>query len=134
MGYGCHIESDAVLGCIPGQISLCKVYVVVGDDTVGDPISADDVGNKSDYSRPVQFLDWSCLNPLGELVDCDQKVGQAASCCLEWSNRVQSPYRKRPCYWDCLECRCWEVTHCFECWQPLQCLTRCSEAARAVGQ
>src|ERR1041385_7717771 len=53
----------------------------------------------------------------------------ATSSSLEWSNHVQTPYCKRPCYWDCLQCRCWLMTFCLETLTTLavlhQILSRC---------
>src|SRR3954464_5487636 len=35
---------------------------------------------------------------------CDQEMCHATSGPLQWAYHVQTPHRKRPCYWDCLQC------------------------------
>src|ERR1041385_2057973 len=56
----------------------------------------------------------------------------ATSSSLERSNHVQTPYCKRPRYWDCLQCRCRLMTSCLEPLTTLavlhQILSRCKRS------
>src|ERR1041385_4003126 len=104
MGDRCKIEPNALLRCISGQSALCEIGTVVGDDAIGNTISAYNVGHKSDRSRTIQLLDRAGFNPLGKLVYCNQEMCHATSGCLERTNHVETPHRKWPCYWDCLQC------------------------------
>jgi hypothetical protein len=90
--------------------SLCKVCHVVGDDAVGNPISCDDLVEELDGRRAVKFFDWLGLDPLGELVHCDQQMRQAPGRCLEWSYHVQAPDSEQPGERDGLEGYRWSVS------------------------
>src|ERR1041385_7769657 len=103
MGNRCEIEPNALLRCISSQSALCKIGTVVGDDAIGHTISAYNVGHKMDRSRTILFLDRAGLNPLRKLVHCNQEMCHATSSCFEWTNHIQTPHCKRPCYWDCLQ-------------------------------
>src|SRR4051812_36659205 len=84
--------------------TLCKICVVVDDDAIGYTVSAHQIGHKADRSRTIHLLDWASLNPLGKLFHYHQEMCHATSCSPEWTNHVQPPHCKRPCYWDCFQC------------------------------
>jgi hypothetical protein len=50
----------------------------------------------------VHVGDWSCLDPLGELVDCHEEMSEALRHLSEWPQHVEVPHSKRPDDGDCL--------------------------------
>jgi hypothetical protein len=59
-----------------------ELGAVVCDDTVGDPKAMDNVGEKEHSLLRPDAGDGAGLDPLGEFVDGDEQVGEAASCPL----------------------------------------------------
>jgi hypothetical protein len=53
--------------------------------------------------------DGAGLDPLGEFVDCDKQVGEAAGRPFQRSDKVEPPNGKRPCDGDSLQGMCWEM-------------------------
>ena len=72
MGNGRWVQSDALRRAKMGQGTFGKVCAIVGDDAVWYAIPDGDVGDESHSSRTIQFLNWLCFYPLGELVHCDK--------------------------------------------------------------
>ena len=70
---------------------------------MGNSISEYQLPDEADSSAGIKILDGFSLNSLGELVDCYQHMGEAASACSQWSNHIQSPYRERPNEWNGLK-------------------------------
>jgi hypothetical protein len=59
-----------------------ELGAVVRDDTVGDPKAMDDVGEEKHSLFGPNAGDGASLDPLGEFVDSDEQVGEAACCPL----------------------------------------------------
>ena len=57
-----------------------------------DSISEYQFSDKADSSTGIEVLDWFGLNPLGELVDCYQHMGEIASACSQRADHIQPPY------------------------------------------
>jgi hypothetical protein len=60
------------------KLFASELGAIVCDDTVGDP-------------KAMNNVDRAGLDPLGEFVDCDEQVGEAASCPFQWSDKVEPP-------------------------------------------
>jgi hypothetical protein len=56
-----------------------------------------DVGEEEHCLLGPDAGDRAGLDPLGEFVDCDEQVGEAASCPSQRSDKVKPPNSKRPC-------------------------------------
>jgi hypothetical protein len=80
-----------------------ELGAVVRDDTVGDPKAMDDVSEEEHSLLRPDAGDGAGLDPLGEFVDCDELVGEAASRPFQRSNKVEPPNSKRPCDGDGLQ-------------------------------
>jgi hypothetical protein len=78
--------------------------LVVGDDCVGYAEAIDDVGEERDRLLGANVDDGSGLDPLRELVNCHEKVGEAPGRLSEWTHHVQVPDGEKPRDGDCLEC------------------------------
>ena len=51
----------------------------------------------------LDSIDWTSLDPLGELIDCYQQMGIASGGLLQRPNHVQPPHGEWPCNGDGLE-------------------------------
>ena len=91
------------------QGSFGKVCAIVGDDAMWYAIPSGDVGDESYGSRPIKFLDWLGLYPLGELIHSDKQMSHAATGCLEWPHHIQTPNSKGPSNGNSLECKSWQA-------------------------
>jgi hypothetical protein len=49
------------------------------------------------------------LDPLGEFVDCNEQVGEAAGCSFQRSDKVEPPNGKWPRDGNGLQGVCWEM-------------------------
>jgi hypothetical protein len=74
-----------------------KLGAVVRDNTVRNPEAMDDVGEEEHSLLGPDAGDRAGLDPLGEFVDYDEQMGEAASCPSQRSNKVEPPDSKRPC-------------------------------------
>jgi hypothetical protein len=91
------------------KLFTSKLDVVVRDDTVGDPKAMDNVGEEEHSLFGPDTGDRAGLDPLGEFIDCNEQVGEAASCPFQGSNKVELPNDKRPCDGNGLQGVCWKV-------------------------
>jgi hypothetical protein len=81
-----------------------ELGAVVGDDCVGYNEAINDVGEERDRLLGADVDDGSSLDPLRELIDCYEKVGEAPGCLSEWTHHVEVPNGERPHDGDCLQC------------------------------
>jgi hypothetical protein len=88
------------------KIFTSELGAVVRDDTVGDPKAMDDVSEEEHSLLGPDAGDGAGLDPLGEFVDCDEQVGEAASRPFQRSDKVEPPNGKRPCDGDGLQGVC----------------------------
>jgi hypothetical protein len=82
------------------KLFTSELGAVVRDDTVGDPKAMDNVGEEEYGLLGPDAGDGAGLDPLGEFVNRDKQVGEAASCSFQWSDKVEPPNDKRPCDGD----------------------------------
>jgi hypothetical protein len=59
----------------------CELGAIVGNDRVGDAETIDDVGEERDRLLRVDVDNGSSLDPLRELVDRYEEVGEAPGAC-----------------------------------------------------
>jgi hypothetical protein len=69
---------------------------VVGDNHVWYAEAIDDVSEERHCLLGADVDDGSGLDPLQELVDYYEKVGEAPGCLSEWPHHVEVPYGERP--------------------------------------
>jgi hypothetical protein len=74
-----------------------ELGAVVDDDRVGNAEAIDDVGEERDRLLGVDIDDGSGLDPLRELVDRYEEVGEAPGRLSERSHHVEVPDCKGPC-------------------------------------
>ena len=86
-----------------------ELGAIVCDDRVRDPEPEDNIGEEQNSLLGLYLADGSSLNPLGELFDCYQQVGEAPGHLLQRANEVQSPHGERPCDGDGLQSMCRKV-------------------------
>jgi hypothetical protein len=79
MRHRCVLDLDNELFGEFLKLARGEVGAVVGDDAVRYSVSVDD--GLKELDRHSRFLvgDENCFDPLGELVDGDQKIGMASS-------------------------------------------------------
>jgi hypothetical protein len=92
----------------PGPPEECSA--AIGDDRVGNAEAIDDVGEELDSLLGVDVDDGSGLDPLLELIDRYEDVGEAPGCLSERTHHVEVPNCKGPCDGDCLQHLCQEVS------------------------
>jgi hypothetical protein len=80
-----------------------ELSVVVGDNEVRDPEAENDVLDEIHCLLGASLSQGPRLDPLSELVDGDEQVGQALMHFLERPQEVQAPHGERPCNGDGLE-------------------------------
>jgi hypothetical protein len=90
-----------------------EMSIIVGDDGVRDPESENDVPDEIHYLPGANLIQGPCLDPLSELVNSDEQVGQAPRHFLEGLQKVQAPHDKQPCNGDGLKLlgRCMDLPH-----------------------
>jgi hypothetical protein len=98
-----------------------EVGPIVYDDGVGHTKSIDDVQEKLDGFLGAGLDDRFCLNPLGELVHYDKKVGKAARDFFERPDHVETPDHERPGEGDGLKRLRWQMGLSGVELAPLQC-------------
>jgi hypothetical protein len=64
------------------KLFTSELSAVVCDDTVGDPKAMNDVGEEEHSLLGPDAGDRAGLDPLGEFIDGNEQVGEAASCPL----------------------------------------------------
>ena len=79
---------------------LCPI---VGDDGVWNSESMDDISEEQHRLFGFDLIDWTSLDPLGELIDRNQQMGVASRGLLQRPNHVEPPYGEWPCNGDGLE-------------------------------
>jgi hypothetical protein len=83
VGLGmCHqrvLDLDAQLFGEVLKLARGEIHAVVRDDAVGHSVSVDDGLKELDRRSRLLVGDGDCFDPLGELVDGDQKVSVASS-------------------------------------------------------
>lgn len=89
MSDGGEIEPDVVLLAKFPKDMTGKLRAVVGDDRVWHSKAADDVVDELDSSARADTGARLHLDPLGELVDGDEEVGEALGC---WSERPEKGF------------------------------------------
>ena len=57
-------------------------------------ISEYQFSDEADGSASIKIFNGLGFDPLGELVDCHQYMGEAAPASSQWSNHIQSPNSK----------------------------------------
>jgi hypothetical protein len=87
-----------------------ELSAVVGDDCVGYDEVIDDVSEERDRLLGADVDDGSDLDPLRELVDHYEKVGEFPGCLSERTHHVKVPDFKGPRDGDCLQCLRQEVS------------------------
>jgi hypothetical protein len=88
------------------KLFASELGAIVRDDTVGDPKAMNNIGEEEHNLLGPDAGDRAGLDPLGEFVDCDKQVGEAASCPFQGSDKVEPPNGKRPCDGDSLQGMC----------------------------
>jgi hypothetical protein len=88
------------------KLFTSELGVVVRDDTVGDPKAMDNIGEEEHSLLGPDAGDRAGLDPLGEFVDCNEQVGEAACCPFQGSDEVEPPNSKRPCDRNGLQSMC----------------------------
>jgi hypothetical protein len=76
------------------ELLVREVGPVVCDDGVGHTKSIDDVQENFDSFLGAGLDDRFCLNPFGELVDCDKQTVEATGGFLERPDHVETPDRE----------------------------------------
>jgi hypothetical protein len=78
------------------KLLTSKLGAIVRDDTVGNPKAVDDVSEKEHSLLGPNVGDRTGLDPLGEFVDGNEQVGEAAGCHFQRPDKVKPPNGKRP--------------------------------------
>jgi hypothetical protein len=94
---GCSIHADVVLVTEFQEFPAGKLGAVVGDDGVRHSEPVDDISEERHNLLCPEVCDWACLDPLGEFVHDDQRVGLATGHLSQGSDDVQPPHGERPC-------------------------------------
>jgi hypothetical protein len=74
------IHTDVVIVAEVEEFIPHELGAVVSNDRVGYAEAIDDVGEERDHLLGADVDDGSGLDPLRELVDCYEKVGEAPRC------------------------------------------------------
>ena len=77
-----------------------EVRPIISDDAVRNSISEYQLSDEADSSVGIKILDRLSFNPLSELVDCHQYMGEAAPASSQWCNHMQSPNSEGPDEWN----------------------------------
>jgi hypothetical protein len=88
------------------KLFTSELGAIVRDDAVGDPKAMNNVGEEEHSLLGPDAGVRASLDPLREFFDCDEQVGEAASCPSQGSDKVEPPDGKRPCDGDSLQGMC----------------------------
>jgi hypothetical protein len=102
MSHGRPEHTDVVVVAEIQKLLASELGAVVRDDTVGDPEAMNNVSEEEYSLFGPDAGDRAGLDPLGEFVDCDEQVGEAAGRPFQWSDKVEPPNGERPCDGDSL--------------------------------
>jgi hypothetical protein len=91
------------------KLFTSKLGAIVHDDTVGNPKVVDDVGKKEHSLLGPDAGDRAGLDLLGEFVDGNEQVGEAAGCPFQRSDKVEPPNGKWPRDGNDLQGMCWKM-------------------------
>jgi hypothetical protein len=90
------IDPDPVLVSEIEELFACEVGLVVYDDGIGHTKLIHDIQEKLDDFLGAGLDDQFCLNPLGEFVHRDKKVGETTRGFVERPDHVETPDRELP--------------------------------------
>jgi hypothetical protein len=85
------------------KLFTSKLGAIVCNDTVGNPKAVNDVGEKEHGLLGPDAGDRTGLDLLGKFVNCNEQVGETASCPFHGPDKVEPPNSKRPCDGDGLQ-------------------------------
>jgi hypothetical protein len=97
------VHTDVIVVAEVEEFLPRELGAIVGDDRVGYDEAIDDVGEERDRLLRADIDDGSGLDPLRELVDLYEKVGEALGCLSEWAHYVEVPDSEGPRDGDCLQ-------------------------------
>jgi hypothetical protein len=97
------VHADMVIIAEIYKLFAGELRAVVGDDGVWDPEAMNNISEEEHRLLKFDSRNWPSLNPLLELVDGDEQVGEAPGCFLKRPDKVQTPDCERPSDGDCLE-------------------------------
>ena len=103
MSHGRPGHTDVVVVAERQEFVAGELRPIVSDDGVRNPEPIDDIGEEYHRLLRLDLIDWTSLDPLGELIDCYQQMGEAPEGLLQRPNHVKPPHGKRPCDGDGLE-------------------------------
>jgi hypothetical protein len=106
MGHGRPEHANVMVVAEIQKFFTSELGAIVRDDAVGDPKAMNNVGEELHSLLGPDAGDRVGLDPLGELVNCDKQVGEAASRSFQRSDKVEPPNGKRPCDGDGLQGVC----------------------------
>jgi hypothetical protein len=86
MSYGRPEHTDVVVVVEIQKPFTSELGAIVRDDAVGNPKAVDDVSKKEHGLLRSDAGDRMSLDPLGEFVNSDEQVGEAASCPFQGSD------------------------------------------------
>jgi hypothetical protein len=87
---------DVVVAVEIQKLFASKLGAIIRDDTVGYPKAVDDIGEKEHSLFGPNTGDGASLDPLGEFVNGDEQVGEAAGCSFQRFDKITPPNGKRP--------------------------------------
>jgi hypothetical protein len=102
VGNNGRVHTDVVVVTEIKEFLPRELSVIFGDDRVGYAEAIDDVSELRDCLLGANVNNGSGLDPLRELVDRYEKVGEAPGCQSERSHHVEVPDCKGPRDGDCL--------------------------------
>jgi hypothetical protein len=82
MSHGRPEHANVMVVAEIQKLFTSELGAVVRDDAVGDPKAMNNVGEELHSLLGPDAGDRAGLDPLGEFVDSDEQVGEAASCPL----------------------------------------------------
>ena len=103
MSYYGPVNTDVVPITEVQKLFASELCAIVGDDDVGYPEPADDVGEEEDSLFGVDLCDGSSVDPFGELVDGYQQMGVSTHCPLERAYEIEASYCEWPSDGDHLQ-------------------------------
>jgi hypothetical protein len=74
-----------------------------------DSESEDDALHKVDCHYTIALWDWFSLDPLGELIHCNQEVSEATLSYFQRAHHVKAPLSEGPSKRNGLQLRSWHV-------------------------
>ena len=94
---------DVVVVAERQELVAGELCPIVSDDGVWNPEPVDDISEEQHRLLGFDSIDWTSLDPLGELIDRYQQMGVAPGGLLQKPNHVEPPHGERPCDGDGLE-------------------------------